>query len=133
MFEGAAAVRPRSPRARSHITNDPRRLGPDIDKRTHAGRLFGDLYDSVAAEFPGADGEKIRKIALLRFELEKARTLGTLTLEDTVRLSYLIEISERQLRKALQEQQVALRQQQWEQRDGLRSKLGSLYDQVSAI
>ena len=82
LFESTAAVRPRSPRARSHITNDPRRLGPDFDKRTQ-----GDLYDSVAAEFPGADGEKIRKIALLRFELEKARTLGTLTLRPSFRPS----------------------------------------------
>ena len=79
------------------MTNDPRRLSHDCDKRTHAGRLFGDLYDSVAAEFPGADGLRIRQVALLRFELEKAREAGTLPLDDTVRMSHLIERREREL------------------------------------
>ena len=117
-MEGSAAAVVRSPRVRAHLTNDPRRLNADCDKRSHAGRLFGDIFDSVAADFPGADGLRIRRIALLRFELEKARAAGTLTLEDTVRMDHLIERRERELRLAQQQ-----RQRQAEQPAGLRDKL----------
>jgi len=98
-MEGSVAT-VRHPAARAGVTNDPRRLSVDCDKRSLAGRLFCDLFDSVAAEFPGADPLKVRAIVLLHFELEKARAAGTLTLEDTVRMSHLIERKERALRLA---------------------------------
>jgi hypothetical protein len=104
-MDGSVATVVRSPRNRAHVTNDPRRLASNCDKRTHDGRLFGDLYDSVAAEFPGADGLKVRQVALLRYELEKARAAGTLTLEDVVRVDHAIEKRERALRLALRQRQ----------------------------
>jgi hypothetical protein len=113
------AVRPAN--TRSAVTNDPRRLSADCDKRSFDGRLFCDLYDSVAAEFPGADGSQVRQIALLRFELEKARASGTLTLEDTVRMSHLIERRERALRLTLRQHQTT------QPAEGLRDRLGSKY------
>jgi hypothetical protein len=120
-MEGGVAIAVRLPNARAGVTNDPRRLRSDTDKRSPEGRLFRDLYDSTAAEFPGADGLRIRRIALLRFELEKAREAGTLTLEDAVRVDHAIERRERTLR-------LALRQRQAEQAaEGLRSKLSSRY------
>jgi hypothetical protein len=120
-MDGSVAVVVRSPRNRAHVTNDPRRLSADCDKRTHAGRLFGDLFDSVAAEFPGADGLRVRQVALLKFELEKARAAGTLTLEDLVRTSHLIERREKALRLALRQREIE------RPPDGLRGKLSSRY------
>ncbi len=120
-MENSVAVVVRSPRNRAHVTNDPRRLAAHVDKRTHDGRMFGDIYDSVAADFPGADGVKVRQIALLRFELEKARAAGTLSLEDTVRVSHLIERRENALRLALRQRQIA------KSSEGIRARLATRY------
>ena len=68
--------------------------------------MFCDLYDSVAAEFPLADPGRVRQVALLRFELEKARAAGTLTLEDSVRVHHLIERRENALRLAERRQRL---------------------------
>ena len=104
MQSGAIAVA-RPANTRSSVTNDPRRLS-GVDMRSHAGRLFCDLYDSVAAEFPLADPGRIRQVALLRYELEKARAADTLTLEDSVRVHHLIDRREGSLRLAQQRQRL---------------------------
>jgi hypothetical protein len=93
-----ATLRRPTPRARAGVTNDPRRLNADMDLRSLAGRRFSDIYDGLAAEFPGAVPEKLRELTVLKYELEKAQTAGTLTLEDLVRMSHLIERREKALR-----------------------------------
>jgi hypothetical protein len=122
----SAAVAARAVNSRASITNDPRRLRADVDKRSVDGRLFCDLYDSIAAEFPGAEGSKVRALALLRFDLEKARAAGTLTLEDAVRVDHLLERREKALRLALQ------RQRMTEAPEGLRSRLSARYGKGAA-
>ena len=71
---------------RSGLTNDPRRLAADVDGRSANGRRFSDLYDLAALEFPGGAPTRIREIALLRYELERAQAAGEATLEDVVRV-----------------------------------------------
>jgi hypothetical protein len=119
-MEGGVVMAARQPNARAGVTNDPTRLAPDIDKRTHAGRLFRDLFDSVAAEFPGADPARVREVARLKYELERAQAAGTATLEDTVRVYNLISRREKELRAKARRREV-------ERPEGLRSRLGSKY------
>jgi hypothetical protein len=103
MQEGVVAtLRRPTPRARAGVTNDPRRLNADMDLRSLAGRRFSDIYDGLAVEFSGADPEKLRELTVLKYELERAQMAGTLTLEDLVRTSHLIERRERALRLAEQ-------------------------------
>jgi hypothetical protein len=121
MQEGAVAtLRRPSTRARAGVTNDPRRLSGDMDLRTHAGRRFSDIFDGLAVEFSGADPEKLRELTVLKYELERAQMAGTLTLEDLVRMSHLVERREKALR-------LALRQRQVERPEGLRSRLAGKY------
>jgi hypothetical protein len=122
-MEGSVVVRARRPASRAHTTNDPRRLAPDVDKRTHAGRMFADFYESVERDFPGADPAKVRDVALLKYEMERARTAGTLTLEDIVRVSHLIDRREQVLRLALRQRAVA----QQSSDGGMRSTLAGRY------
>jgi hypothetical protein len=119
-MHGGAVLAARPVNTRSAVTNDPKRLSADIDKRSIDGRLFCDLFDSVAAEFPGADSSKVRSLALLKFELERARAAGTLTLEDTVRVHHLIGRHENALRLALRQRAVA--QQSTDMRGTLRAR-----------
>jgi len=78
-----------------------------MDLRSLAGRRFSDIYDGLAVEFSGADPERIREITVLKFELEKAQAAGSLSLEDLVRMSHLIERREKALRLAQQRQHAA--------------------------
>src|SRR5271170_1161552 len=92
----AVATRPVNNRAR--LTNDPRKLSADTDGRSQDGRRFTDIFDALAAEFPGADAIRLRDLALLRFEHERAQASGLCSLEDTVRIYNVIERKERALR-----------------------------------
>ena len=82
------------------MTNDPRRLGPDVDMRSPEGRRFADIFDQVAAEFPDAPLIRIRDITLLKYELERAQGAGKCTLEDVVRVHNLVGRREKELRAA---------------------------------
>jgi hypothetical protein len=95
---GAAVVTGRPPQNRSGLTNDPRRLSADVDGRGAEGRRFSDIFDLVALEFPGANPLRIRDIALLKYELERAQGAGNCSLEDVVRVHNLIGRREKELR-----------------------------------
>jgi hypothetical protein len=85
---------------RSPITNDPRRLAPDVSLRSPGGRRFADIFDALSVEFPGASPERLREAALAKFTLEQAQASGGCSLEDFVRLQNVIERKERALRAA---------------------------------
>ncbi len=104
MQEGVVAtLRRPTPRARAGVTNDPRRLNADMDLRSLVGRRFSDIYDGLAVEFgPGADPGKLRELTVLKYELERAQMAQTLSLEDLVRVTHLIERREKALRLAEQ-------------------------------
>jgi len=86
---------------RSKITNDPRRL-LGVDSRSRDGRRYGDIVDSLVAEFGSHDPVRLRELASLKFALERAQGSvvngGECSLEDLVRLTHLIERRERSLR-----------------------------------
>jgi hypothetical protein len=86
---------------RGRIANEPRRLAPDVDMRSPAGKRFAYLFDLVANDFPGANPIRVRDIAFLKFELEKAQAAGNCSLEDVVRVNNLISRRERDLRATL--------------------------------
>jgi len=75
-------------------------LSADVDRRSGEQRRFAELYDALAAEFPDGDAVRLREIALLRFQHERAQAAGTCSLEDTVRIYNVIERKERALRAA---------------------------------
>jgi hypothetical protein len=98
MYTRVPVATGRKPKNRSGVTNDPRRLAADVDGRSATGRRFSDIYDLIALDFPGGAPPKIREIALLRYELEKAQSAGEATLEDVVRVHNLINRYEKALR-----------------------------------
>ena len=69
-MQGGVAVAHRPVNNRAHVKNSPRRLSVDTDMRSLDGRRFADLYDALAAEFPGVDPVKIREVAILKFAAE---------------------------------------------------------------
>lgn len=95
---GATVVTGRHSWNRSELTNEPRRLAPGVDMRSPEGRRFGDIFDLTALEFPGADLSRIRAIAFLKYELERAQGAGKCSLEDVVRVHNLIGRREKELR-----------------------------------
>jgi hypothetical protein len=99
-MQAGAAVTSRPVNNRAAVTNDPRRLAPDADMRSLAGRRFADIYDQLASELPGADPARLREIALLKFEHEKAQAAGSCSLEDTVRVHNLVARLTRDIRAA---------------------------------
>ena len=72
MQDSVTVVTGRPPSNRSGLTNDPRRLGVEVDGRSPEGRRFSDIYDQIAIEFPGADPSRIREITVLKFERRQA-------------------------------------------------------------
>ena len=46
---------PRGVNARAGVTNEPRRLSPDVDMRSVDGRRFTDIFDALSLDHPGAD------------------------------------------------------------------------------
>jgi hypothetical protein len=70
---------------RGRVANEPRRLAADIDMRSPAISLAP---------------IRVREIAFLRFELEKAQAAGKCSLEDFVRVNNLILRKEKELRAA---------------------------------
>ncbi len=80
------------------MTNDPRRLTADVDMRSIAGRRFADLYDRIAATFPSADSGRIREIAVLRYEAERATAIDACSLADVVSALDLAGRLEKELR-----------------------------------
>jgi hypothetical protein len=84
--------------ARAGVTNEPRRLSPNVDMRSVDGRRFTDIYDALSLDHPGADSCKLREVTVLKFELEKAQAAGKCTLEDVVRVHNLINRYEKALR-----------------------------------
>ena len=97
----ASVATVRQPNARADVTNSPRRLSAGTDLRSLDGRRFADIFDGLALEFgPAADPARLREIAVLKFELEKAQASGACSLEDTVRVHNLIGRKEAQLRAA---------------------------------
>jgi hypothetical protein len=99
-----AAIATRPVNNRSALSNDLRRLRADVDMRSAEGRRFGDVFDALAVEFSGADAGRIRELALLKYEHERAQASGLCSLEDTVRIYNVIERKERALRLAQQRQ-----------------------------
>ena len=89
---------PRGVNARAGVTNEPRRLSPDVDMRSIPGRRFTDIYDALSLDFPGADSGKLREVTVLKFELERAQAAGECSLEDTVRVHNLINRYHKALR-----------------------------------
>jgi hypothetical protein len=85
---------------RGRVSNEPRRLGANVDMRSPEGRQFAYFFDLVARDFPGANPIRIREIALLKYELERAQGAGKCTLEDVVRVHNLIGRREKELRAA---------------------------------
>jgi hypothetical protein len=72
------------------------------------GKRFADIFDALVVEFgPGADQLRVREIAVLKFELEKAQAAGTCSLEDVVRVHNLIARRERELRAGLRRQAIS--------------------------
>lgn len=100
-----ATLRPAN--ARASVTNDPRRLRPDIDMRSNDGRRFADLFDAIVVEHPDAGLARVREIALLKFGLERGQSDGICSLEDVVRISNLISRRERDLRQRQRDAQPA--------------------------
>jgi hypothetical protein len=93
-----------------------------MDLRTMGGRRFSDLFDALSVEFgPGADLERIREVAVLKFELERVQAAGTATLEDTDRVFNLVARKEKELKLALRQRQVA------KSSEGMRSRLATRY------
>ncbi len=106
-MQGNLAVASRPSKLRSALTNDPRRLAVDIDMRSVEGRRFADIFDALRIEFgPSADPGRLREIAVLKFELEKAQASGACALEDIVRVHNLIVRKERELRLAEQKRRL---------------------------
>jgi hypothetical protein len=100
MYDNSTVITSRHTLSRSAVTNDPRRLSPKADMRTLAGRRFADIYDQLASELPGADPARLREIALLKFDHEKAQASGLCSLEDTVRVHNLVSRLTRDIRTA---------------------------------
>lgn len=96
----------RPSKLRSWLTNNPRRLSSDVDRRSAEQRRFGDLYDALVIELPGADPVRLREIALLRFEHERGQAAGTVSLEDSVRVHNLIARLTREIRNAARQRSV---------------------------
>lgn len=95
----ATAFTGRPLRNRGWQTNDPRRLSLELDGRSAEGRRFADIYDLVALDHhPGANPLRVREIALLKYELERAQGVGKCSLEDVVRMHNLIGRREKELR-----------------------------------
>jgi hypothetical protein len=67
--------------------------------RSPDGRLFGDGYDQLAGEFPGAPPAKLRELALVRFAAEKATLAGQW--EEVTRLCNVFDRRANALRAAL--------------------------------
>jgi hypothetical protein len=57
--------------------------------RSLDGRLFGDCYDQLVAEFPGAPAAKLRELALVKFAGEKATMCGAW--EEVTRLANVFD------------------------------------------
>jgi len=86
---------------RASLTNNPRRLSDATSMLSAEGRRFADIFDGLAAEFPGGNPARLRSIALLKYELERAQAVGDCSLDDIVRVSNLIDKRERDLRTAM--------------------------------
>lgn len=89
-------------KARSVLTNDPRRL-PGVSMRSPRGRRFRDIVETLMVEF-GADCDpvRLRELAGLKFSAEEVQAAvvhgNTRAVEDLVRLSNLIARRETELR-----------------------------------
>jgi hypothetical protein len=105
MENSTAAAVARHVRARSGVTNYPRRLRADCDMRTFDGRRFADIFDALTMEYPDADPLRIREVAVLKFAVEKALAVGNF--EDVVRLSNSAERGETRLRLAQRKRHAA--------------------------
>lgn len=89
-------------KARSVLTNDPRRL-PGVSMRSPRGRRFRDIVETLMAEFgANCDPVRLRELAGLKFSAEEVQAAvvhgNTRAVEDLVRLSNLICRRENELR-----------------------------------
>ncbi len=101
-MQGTGAANTNLKKARSVLTNDPRRL-PGVSMRSPRGRRFRDIVETLMAEY-GADCDpvRLREVAGLKFSAEEtqARVVhgDARAVEDLVRLSNLIARRETELR-----------------------------------
>ena len=76
--------------------------GPDgkVDGRSPSAKRYRDFIDALIVEFGAHDPIRLREVALLKLELEKAQTADECSLEDSIRVQNWILRREQQLRAA---------------------------------
>jgi hypothetical protein len=100
-MHAAATLRVRLTKARSLLTNDPRRLA-GVSMKSAAGRRYRDIVELLIVEFGTGDLVRVRELAGLKYSQEQVQALVVggeqRAVEDLVRLSNLIARRENELR-----------------------------------
>lgn len=102
-MEAAATMSVRlSPKGRSILTNDPRRL-PGVDMNSPSGRRYRDIVEALIVEFGSSDIERIRELGGLRYSREQVQALvvegDRRAVDDLIRVTNAISRKENELRQ----------------------------------